>query len=174
MLEIIGQALGILATVMTILLFQLKTKKQMLLVNVISNLAVATSDIFIKGELKSGAIICLIAIVQLIASYIHDKKGTVVPLLEKIIFLVLYIAGGLVGLTGPKEILPIIAAIFYMFAMFQKDPQKIRYILLGNMSSWVIYFIAPFSTSIFAQIAGIISSVIGILRYRKTKTDAEN
>jgi membrane associated rhomboid family serine protease len=61
-----------------------------------------------------------------------------------------------------------------MFAMFQKDPQKIRYILLGNMSSWVIYFIAPFSTSIFAQIAGIISSVIGILRYRKTKTDAEN
>jgi hypothetical protein len=61
-----------------------------------------------------------------------------------------------------------------MFAMFQKDPQKIRYILLGNMSSWVIYFISPFSTSIFAQMAGIISSVIGILRYRKTKTDAEN
>ena len=98
---------------------------------------------------------------------IFDKKGTEAPLTEKIIFLVLYIAGGLVGLTGPKEILPIIAAVFYMFAMFQKDPQKIRYILLGNMSSWVIYFIAPFSTSIFAQIAGIISSLIGILRYRK-------
>ena len=100
MLEIIGQAIGILATVMTILLFQLKTKKQMLLVNVISNLAVATSDIFIKGELKSGAIICLIAIVQLIASYIHDKKGAEVPIAEKIIFLVLYI---LYGCYVPKR-----------------------------------------------------------------------
>ena len=61
-----------------------------------------------------------------------------------------------------------------MVAMFQKDPQKIRYILLGNMSPWVIYFLFPFNTSIFAQIAGIISSLIGIYRYRKTKTDAEN
>ena len=169
----IGQALGILATAMTILMFQLKNKNHMLFINIVSNAAVATSDIFIKGEFKSGAIICLIAIVQIIASYIHDKKGTVVPLLEKIIFLVLYIAGGLVGLTGPKEILPIIAAIFYMFAMFQKDPQKIRYILLGNMSSWVIYLLFPFNTSIFAQFAGIISSLIGIYRYRKKK-ETEN
>ena len=115
----------------------------------------------------------MIAIVQIIVSHIHDKKGTAVPLLEKIIFLVLYIAGGLVGLTGPKEILPIIAAIFYMVAMFQKDPQKIRYILLGNMSSWVVYFLFPFNTSIFAQIAGIISSVIGILRYRKQKMEVQ-
>jgi hypothetical protein len=41
------------------------------------------------------------------------------------------------------------------------------------MSAWVIYFISPFSTSIFAQIAGIVSSVIGILRYRKQKTEVQ-
>ena len=170
----IGQALGILAIAMTILMFQLKNKTQMLFVNIISNAAVAINVLFIKNEFNSGVIICLIAIVQIIASHIHDKKSTEVPLAEKIIFFVLYIAGGLVGLTGPKEILPIIAAVFYMLAMFQEDPQRIRYILLGNMSAWVIYFISPFSTSIFAQIAGIISSLIGILRYRKQKTDAEN
>lgn len=169
----IGQALGILAIAMTILMFQLKNKTHMLFVNIISNAAVAINVLFIKNEFNSGVIICLIAIVQIIFSHIHDKKGTEVPLPEKIIFLVLYIGGGLVGLTGPKEILPIIAAIFYMLAMFQKDPQKIRYILLGNMASWVIYFISPFSTSIFAQIAGIISSLIGILRYRKTKTKTQ-
>ena len=158
---------------MTILMFQLKNKTHMLFVNIISNAAVAINVLFIKNEFNSGVIICLIAIVQIIVSHIHDKKGTEVPLIEKIIFLVLYIGGGLVGLTGPKEILPIIAAVFYMLAMFQKDPQKIRYILLGNMASWVIYFISPFSTSIFAQIAGIISSLIGILRYRKTKTKTQ-
>jgi len=60
-----------------------------------------------------------------------------------------------------------------MIAMFQKNPQRIRYILLGNMSAWVIYFISPFSTSIFAQIAGIISSLIGIYRYRKQKMEVQ-
>ena len=167
----IGQALGVLATAMTILMFQLKNKNHMLFVNIISNLAVSVNVLFINNEFNSGVIICLIAIVQLIVSYIHDKKGKEVPLIEKIIFLALYIAGGLVGFTGPKEILPIIAAGFYMFAMFQKNPQRIRYILLGNMSSWIIYFLLPFSTSIFAQIAGIISSLIGIYRYRKQKTE---
>ena len=169
----IGQALGILAIAMTILMFQLKNKTHMLFVNIISNAAVAINVLFIKNEFNSGVIICLIAIVQIIVSHVHDKKGTAVPFIEKIIFFVLYIAGGLFGLTGPKEILPIIAAVFYMLAMFQKDPQKIRYILLGNMASWVIYFISPFSTSIFAQIAGIISSLIGILRYRKTKAKTQ-
>ena len=84
MLEIIGQGLGILATVMTILMFQLKNKTQMLLVNIVSNAAVAANVLFIKGEFNSGVIICLIAIVQIIVSHIHDKKGTAVPLLEKI------------------------------------------------------------------------------------------
>lgn len=169
----IGQGLGILAVVMTILLFQLKTKKQMLCANIISNLSSAGNVLFVDGEFNSAVIICLIAIVQIIVSHIHDIKGTEVPLFEKIIFLVLYIVGGLVGFTGPKEILPIIAAIFYMFAMFQKDPQKIRYILLGNMSPWVIYMLFPFKTTVFAQIAGIISSVIGILRYRKQKMEVQ-
>ena len=163
----IGQALGILAIAMTILMFQLKNKTHMLFVNIISNAAVARNVLFIKNEFNSGVIICLIAIVQIIVSHIHDKKGTEVPVIEKIIFFVFFFSGGLFGFTGPKEILPIIAAVFYMIAMFQKNPQRIRYILLGNMSAWVIYFISPFSTSIFAQIAGIISSVIGILRYRK-------
>ena len=65
MLEIIGQGLGILATVMTILMFQLKNKTQMLLVNIVSNAAVAANVLFIKGEFNSGVIICLIAIVQI-------------------------------------------------------------------------------------------------------------
>ena len=91
MLEIIGQGLGILATAMTILMFQLKNKTQMLLVNIVSNAAVAANVLFIKGEFNSGVIICLIAIVQIIVSHIHDKKGTKAPLTEKIIFLVLYI-----------------------------------------------------------------------------------
>lgn len=163
----IGQAVGILSVLFTILMFQLKTKKQMLFVNIASNAVVAINILFIKQEFNAGVIINLIAIVQLIVSYIHDKKGVEIKTVEKIIFLVLYVGGGLFGLTGPKEILPIIAAVFYMVAMFQKNPQRIRYILLGNMSAWVIYFLSPFSTTIFAQIAGIISSVVGIVRYRK-------
>jgi hypothetical protein len=41
------------------------------------------------------------------------------------------------------------------------------------MSAWIIYFLIPFklplNTSIFAQIIGVASSIIGIIRYRKQK-----
>lgn len=169
MLYYIGQALGIFATIADIVTFQLKSKKQMLFLNLLTNLAVAFNIFFINKEISSGGIICLIAIVQLIVSFYHDEKGKDVSLIIKIIFLVVYIAGGIIGFTKPIDILSIVAAILYMVAMFQKDPQKIRIILLGNMFSWVVYFLFPFSTSIFAQFAGIISSLIGIYRYRKDK-----
>ncbi|MBR2876817.1 MAG: YgjV family protein [Clostridia bacterium] len=164
----IGQAFGILATVSAILTFQLKNKNQMLFVGIFSNAAVALNIILVDG-FSSGVIINIVAIAQIVISFIHDKKGTNVTLVEKIIFLVLYIVGGSVGFTKPIDILSIVAAVLYMVAMFQKQPQRIRYFLLGNMSAWTVYFFVLQSTAIFAQLAGITSSLIGIYRYRKSR-----
>ena len=65
------------------------------------------------------------------------------------------------------KILSIVAAVFYMISMFQKKEQNVRLFLLANMSAWTIYHAVIGSTAIFAQIAGIISSLIALFRYRK-------
>ena len=156
---------------------QLKKKLQMLTLSVFINLFSATNILLLEGKVNSGAIVCFVAVAQLILSIIHEIRNTKVSLAEKIIFLILYVAGGVFGLylTGgvegiinqPLDLLTIIAAVFYMIAMFQKNEQHIRLILLINLSCWTVYLAIIGSMSLWAQIAGIISSLIGLYRYRK-------
>ncbi|MEE1012108.1 MAG: YgjV family protein, partial [Acutalibacteraceae bacterium] len=72
------------------------------------------------------------------------------------------------GNGTPLDLLSTVAAVFYMIAMFQKKEQHIRLFLLANLSCWTVYLTITGSTSVFAQIAGIISSLIALFRYRKS------
>lgn len=164
----IGQALGIIVTIGAILTLQLKNKKHMLLVSAAVNI-LAALNILLLDSFSSGVIINLVAVIQIIFSLYHDKKKTEVRTWEKILFLALYVAGGAIGISAPIDVLSIVAAIFYMLAMFQKKEQRIRIFLMGNMLSWTVYHAVLGSTAIFAQLAGIISSVIALIRYRNKK-----
>ena len=115
----------------------------------------------------------MVAVFQLLLSLWHEKKNTDVTFIEKIIFFVLYVAGGLMGINSYLDILSIVAAVFYMLAMLQKKEQNIRLCLLANMTSWTIYHGILGSTGIFAQIAGIVSALIALYRYRKKDKTAE-
>ncbi len=164
----IGQAVGILVAIGAVVNLQLKKKRQMFLLSIVVNLLSAL-NILLLGQSGSGVVIMVVAIVQLLLALWHDKKGTDAKLIEKILFFVLYVLGGALAYKTPIDLLSIVAAVCYMFAMFQKKEQNIRLFLLVNMSSWTVYFIIIKSTAVFAQIAGIISSLIAMYRYRKNK-----
>ncbi|MBO5934116.1 MAG: YgjV family protein [Clostridia bacterium] len=162
----IGQIVGILVTIGAIVNLQLKKKQHMYILSIIVNILSALNILLLDG-FSSGVIICLVADIQIVLAILHDKKQTEVHLAEKIIFFVLYVAGGLLGFKTWIDVLTIIAAALYMFAMFQKKEQHIRLFLMGNMATWTVYHAILGSTAIFAQIAGIISSVVALVRYRK-------
>ena len=162
----IGQIVGILVTIGVIINLQLKKKQHMYILSIIMNILSALNILLLDG-FSSGVIICLVADIQIVLAIWHDKKQTEVHLAEKIIFFVLYVAGGLLGFKTWLDVLTIVAAALYMFAMFQKKEQHIRMFLLGNMATWTVYHAVLGSTAIFAQIAGIISSVVALVRYRK-------
>ncbi len=164
----IGQIIGIIVTICVIVTMQIKNKKPMLIVSAVSNVLSAL-NILLLDKFNSGVIICLVAVFQIFFSLWHEKKQTEPNLAEKIIFLALYVAGGVIGFEKPIDILSIIAAILYMFAMFQKKEQHIRLFLLGNMATWTVYHTILGSTAVFAQLAGITSSLIALYRYRKSK-----
>ena len=161
----IGQILGFFIVAGVILTQQLKKKKQMLAVSVVVNLITATNILLLEG-LNSGVIVCCVAVLQLFVSLWHEAKGTQSSTAEKIIFMVLYVAGGAIGVKTPIDLLSIFAAVFYMLAVFQKKEQNIRFMLLANLSIWTVYYAIIGSTAILAQIAGIISSLIALYRYR--------
>ena len=162
----IGQVLGILVTLGAILMLQLKNKKHMLIVSAIVNI-LAALNILLLDNISSGVIINFVAVLQIVLSMWHDKRGTEVTLVEKILFLLMYVAGGALGYEKPIDLLSIVAAVLYMLAMLQKKEQHIRLFLLGNMATWTVYHTVLGSTAVFAQLAGIISSLIALYRYRK-------
>lgn len=163
----IAQFLGVLVTLGVILTLQLKKKKQMLVVSVLVNAFTAVNILLLDG-FNSGVAVCLVAVLQLLISIWHEYKETESGNAEKIIFLILYAAGGLLGFKIPLDLLSTVAAIFYMLAVFQKKEQNIRLMLLVNLSLWTVYHAILGSTAVFAQIAGIISSLIALYRYRNT------
>ncbi len=163
---IAGQLVGILVTVTVIIIQQLKKRTQILWASVLVNILGALNVLLLDG-LGSGVTVNFVAILQILIALWHEKKNTQESLFEKIIFFILYVGVGVMSYTSPLDILAILAAVFYMVAMLQKKEQNIRLFLLANMTSWTIYHGILRSTGIFAQLAGIISAVIALIRYRK-------
>ena len=166
MAHTIAQILGVIITAGVIINLQFKKKKHIYIASIILN-ALSALQIYLIGQGGSGMAICLIANVQILFSMWHDKKNTDITLAEKIIFLIIYIVVGALGYNTPLDLLSIVAAVFYMLAMCQKKEQNIRLFLLGNMLSWTIFHLVLRSTAIFAQLAGIASSLVALYRYRK-------
>ena len=173
LLYIIAQAFGIFATLCCFAMPLFKRKWQMLLVNVAGNLffilnllllGLHTGDLFANA---TAMIVNLVSLVQVLISYRHVQKGTPVTKAENIIFLLLYVGLGFVGFNRALDLLPIIASVFNMLAVFQKDEQKTRLLVLGNASIFCTYYIIIGSTSLLAELMAVITTLIGLIKYRK-------
>jgi hypothetical protein len=171
---IIAQAFGIFASVCCFAMPLFKRKWQMLLVNIAGNLFFILNLLFLgyheTGSLFSNAtamIVNVVSLVQVLISYYHVRKATPVTTAENIIFLLLYVGMGFVGFQRALDFLPIIASVFNMLAVFQRDEQKTRILVLFNASIFCLYYIIIGSTSLLAELLAVITTVVGLIKYRK-------
>ena len=171
---IIAQAFGIFATLCCFAMPLFKRKWQMLLVNIAGNLFFILNLLFLgyheTGNIFANAtamIVNVVSLVQVLISSWHVKKGTPVTTAENIIFLLLYVGMGFVGFNRALDFLPIIASVFNMLAVFQKDEQKTRLLVLCNASIFCAYYIIIGSTSLLAELMAVITTLIGLIKYRK-------
>ena len=175
---IIGQILGIGATVVSILMPMLHKKWQMLAATIGCNLLLALNFILI-GQLGSGAYLCFVAIIQSVVSMGHTVRKTRASTFEQFLFLGLYVVSGLVGIvTAPGfvpelsngnllELLPIIGAVILTFSIFAPNEQTTRKFLLANISIWAVYTALIGSTTFFAEVAAFITTATALYKYRK-------
>jgi hypothetical protein len=171
---IIAQAFGIFATICCFAMPLFKRKWQMLLINVAGNLFFILNLLLLgyheTGDLFANAtamIVNVVSLVQVLISFYHVQKGTPVTTAENIIFLLLYVGLGFVGFNRALDLLPIVASVFNMLAVFQKDEQKTRYLVLCNASIFCAYYIILGSTSLLAELMAVITTVIALIKYRK-------
>ena len=164
----IGQALGVVSAVCSLILPMLKKKSQMLVMTMFTNGLVALNLVMI-GEFGSAVLIHSLAVVQAMVTLRHIRRDTPVTRRENVIFFVLYIACGLLGYHRPLDILPIVSSLFNMAATFQRDVHKTRVLILINVSTFLIYYLIVGSTSALMVGCTIITTVIAMLRDRKKR-----
>lgn len=117
-----------------------------------------------------------VAILQILLSIRHSRKGTAASWVENCTFFCLYTVGGLLpyiisgtlGSFGWLDLLPIIAALLLMYSVIQKKEQKMRIFSLSNATVFLIYHAILKNTQFFAQLISIISIISALIRYRKT------
>ena len=175
---IIGQVIGIVASVVAIMIPLYKKKWQMLINNLLANLLLGLNLIFLD-EIGSGIFLFAVAVVQGIINLIHTLRGEEVKLPEKLIFFVLFVGLGFYGLvTAPGfvpaingknllELLPIIGAVMSMCFVFARKEQTARKFLLCCDSAWATYYAFIGSTAILGNIASITLCLIAMFAYRK-------
>ena len=101
MAYLIGQFLGLLVPIFTITVPFWKKKWQILACAIAVN-ALMVANLLLIGQFGSAAFLCLVAVVQSAVSIGHSTKGTKVGLGEAILFTVLYLGFGFLGIfTAP-------------------------------------------------------------------------
>ena len=164
----IGQGFGLIASFCCLIQPLWKRKWQMLVVSAIANLCAALNLVFLN-QIGSGILINVIAVVQGMVSLWHVQKNRPVALAENIVFLALYVGGGMLGLKSVLDVLPIAGSVLFMLMSFQRDEQKSRWLLLFNASIFFVYYLILGSTTVFAEIFAMITSCISLYKYRKPK-----
>lgn len=180
---IIGQILGIVATVVTVAMPLLRKKWQMLAATIAGNLLMAMNFVLI-GQIGSAIFMYLVAIVQSVVSMNHTVKGTKVKVWEQMLFCGLYVGLGLLGIAAAPdfipevspenllELLPIFGSAMLTFSIFARSEQTTRKFLLINASVWAVYTASVGSTTFFAEFFAAVITAVSLWKYRQKKTPA--
>lgn len=161
---ILAQILSFIAMVINMIAVQLKTKKQILLTIVISNLLFVISYLLLGAYV--GALICGIVAIEIIINTILDGKGKKTPKYIIILYLIISILIGFLTFNSLIDLLPIIASILFLFTLVKSKEKYVRLLILGNLTSWIIYdfFVKAYLAGI-SDLFVISSTITAIIRY---------
>lgn len=167
--EIIGQILGIIATIITFLSYQMNTKKTLLIAATAATLCTCLSYLFLGAS--SGFALNVVCLIRNVAFYFQDEKSKFNYVSASILALVMVVLGAF-SWQGPVSLLIIFALAANTIFMSFGNPQLLRKSILLTSTCVLIYNVFVFSIGGIANEGiSIISSVIGIIRFRKEKNN---
>ena len=162
---IAGQIIGFVAVVLGFVSFQMRTQKQLLVVRTATTIAFCIHYYLIGAT--SGLMLNLLGIARNLAYYHKDQplfSGRKCP----VFFAVVMGVVGLLSWQGYYSVFILFGLVINTLCLSFTDPQKIRWSILVTSPMVLIYdaFVTSFGGVIYESVV-IISSIIGIIRYRK-------
>lgn len=121
---IIAQILGFTSALILCSSYIVKNKKSFLLLGIFGDVVYGLSFVFVNS-LGTG-IIALLSCLQSTAFYFFEKKNKVMPKWIAGIFAVSFVWIGVKTVSTYWDIIPIVIYVWYTFALYIKDIEKIR------------------------------------------------
>jgi len=164
---IIGQAFGIMATILTFISYQANTKKALLIIQSIATLCTCLGFLFLGAT--TGFALNIICLTRNAIYYFQDASSKF-HMVTSILLTLAMVCFGILSWQGWISLLVIIALSVNTMILSLGNPQILRISVLPTSTLMIIYNIFVFSLGGIAnESISIISSVIGIIRYRKEK-----
>lgn len=162
---IIGQILGIFATILTFLSYQSNSKQKLLIIQTSATMSTCISYFFLNA--MSGFWLNIVCLCRNILYY-FEKQNSKFNLVSGIIFAIIMAILGALSWQGYISILIIIALMLNTIILSLGKPQLLRQSILLTSSLVIIYNVYVFSIGgILNESLAIISSIIGIIRFNK-------
>ena len=175
--EVIAQAIGIVAMSLTVLSFQQKTVKRVVTFQFFSSL------LFMVNYFMLGAIVgAFLNVLALFRAYVFMNKEKLHAdrwywlLGFSILYVGTYVLSFTVFGTEPTvwnlilEVLPIIGMIVTTYSFQQKEAKSVRILTIVNSPLWMTYNIANFTIGgIISECLSLTSIIIGMIRLDRKK-----
>lgn len=168
--KIISEILGITAVIISCFSYQMRTRGGILFSQS------AASALFCVHFLLLGAVTLafqnIILVIRNLCYANRDKKPFSFRFLP-LVFCVLLVGCGILTWEGPQSLFVSLGLVVNTLCLTFSEPQKIRASILVSSPLVIIYSIISRSVAGVAnEVIAISSSVVGIIRYRKGKSES--
>lgn len=163
----IGQGLSFVAVILGFISFQMKSAKGLLLMQIFVA-TVFSVHYFLIGAMPA-AVMNVVGIIRTAVFYFKDKKFYN-PKVYPLLFAIIMLGFGIYSWVGWYSIFVVAGLVIHTMCLPMKNPQHIRWSILVTSPMVLIYDIFELSVGgIIYESMVIISSIIGIVRFRKNR-----
>ena len=168
---IIGQTLGILATLLTFLSYQVNTKNRLLIIQTTATALTCASYFFLDA--LSGLVLNIVCITRNVTFYFQDSGTIVNRICASVLSIIMVFLGALSWEAWYSILLILALATNTLFLSFG-NPQLLRKSILVTSSMVLAYNCFVLSIGGIAnESLAIISSIIGIILFCKRNKPAD-
>ena len=170
---ILSQVFSACAYIIFPLTFLTRNKKNILLLNILNSVFYLLSYLFLAGY--SGVIVNAISIVRGITFFIVGELYQKKEYYSLTFFVVATITLSIVFYRSWIDILPMIAGVSFTYAIWQKNVEVYRWIVVIGSVLWITYNVLIFSiVGMIGEVAClVVETIILIVYYVKQDTNKE-
>lgn len=170
-MNVAAQVVGIVGIVLSLLSFQLKQRKHIMLFQMTASLMFSV-QLFMVGAITGGCL-DLISFVRTLI-FANNSKKWASSRWWLYGFVVVMIATGILTWKDPWSLLPIAGSILSTVALWMKKEQHIRLLSLFVGPCWMVYNVVTGAyTGALNEVLAMTSIVIGLLRHNRKESTAE-